>query len=235
MSKGSRSRTRTASAKADLPAWERLLSAQAVFNERYPECVLVGGTAAALHAGHRVSLDADYVMRDLRERYGEVLAQVEREAGWKTSRIAPPVMILGHFQGVRTGIRQFIRTEPLETIRVRGLRVPTEEEILRIKAYLIVRRNTTRDYVDFVALFDLLGTEKALSALNPLDRLYPQASGASVLQQLAVQLGEPLPWDLTKTDLSRYKALKPPYTDWNEVRRRAFAAAQAILRNVIVS
>lgn len=233
MKKRAEGRKKTSSPGSVLPAWERLLSAQAVFNERYPECVLVGGTAAALHAGHRVSMDADYVMTELKKRYREVLAQVEREAGWKTSRIEPPVMILGYFLGVRTGIRQLIRTEPLETIRLRGLRVPTEEEILRIKAYLIVRRNTTRDFVDFVALFDHLGTEIAVSGLKRLDHLYPQDSGASVLQQLAVQLSEPLPWDLTKTDLTTYKALKPPYTDWNEVRRRAFAAAQSMMREVL--
>ncbi|MBI1908763.1 MAG: hypothetical protein HYS22_01140 [Deltaproteobacteria bacterium] len=69
-----------------LPAWEELLSAQAVFQSRFPESVLVGGTAAALHAGHRVSMDADHVLPDLKKRFAKILAQVEKEAGWKTSR-----------------------------------------------------------------------------------------------------------------------------------------------------
>ena len=36
----------------EIPDWERLLAAE----RHLPDAVLVGGTAAALHAGHRVSL-----------------------------------------------------------------------------------------------------------------------------------------------------------------------------------
>lgn len=108
-------------------------------------------------------------------------------------------------------------------------RIRTNAEFLRIKAYLIVRRNSTRDFVDFVALFDHLGAEAALLGLESLDRLYPQKGGSSVTAQLVLQLSEPKPWDLSGTDLRGYKALKAPYTDWNEVKRRAFAAGQRIM------
>lgn len=216
-----------------LPAWEKLLSAQAVFQSRFPESVLVGGTAAALHAGHRISIDADHVLPGLRERFAEILAQVEKEAGWKTSRMEPPVLILGNFQGVQTGIRQLMRKKPLETTMIRGLRIPTIAETLRIKAYLIVKRNATRDFIDFIALSDHLGAEKSLKALASLDDLYPQESDESVLKQLAIQLAEPKPWDLTQTDLSQYKSLKEPYTDWREVKRRAGAAGLRILEKVL--
>jgi hypothetical protein len=37
------------------------------------------------------------------------------------------------------------------------LRVPTPDETLRIKGYLIVRRNQVRDYLDVVALADRSG------------------------------------------------------------------------------
>ena len=211
------------------PEWEKLISAQAVFQSHFPESVLVGGTAAVLHAGHRVSIDADYVLSDLKKRFSEILGQVEEEAGWRTNRIEPPVLILGHFQGVRTGIRQLIRSKPLETTVVRGLRIPTLEEMLRIKAYLIVRRNTTRDFIDFVALFDHFGVERAQRALDSLDRLYPQEEGSmSISQQLVLQLAEPKPWDLVQVDLHHYKGLQEPYTNWEEVKRRVFSAGQKI-------
>lgn len=216
-----------------LPAWEALLSAQAVFQSHFPESILVGGTAAALHAGHRISIDADHVLPDLKERFAEILNQLEKEAGWKTNRMEPPVLILGNFQGVRTGIRQLIRKKPLETTTVRGLRIPTISEILRIKATLIVKRNTTRDFIDFVALFDHLGAEEALKALALLDDFYPQEGGESLSRQLAIQLAEPKPWDLTQTDLSHYKSLKKPYTDWNEIKRRAGAAGLRILESLL--
>ena len=211
-----------------LPDWERLISAQTVFQSRFPECVLVGGTAAALHAGHRISLDADYVLPDLKKHFADILKKVEEEAGWRTKRLEPPVLILGHFQGVRVGIRQLIRAKPLKTTIIRGIRVPTVEEMLRIKGYLIVRRNATRDFIDFAALFDRLGVEPSLDALDSMDSLYPQNDESSVGQQLALQLADPKPWDLTQTNFKQYKALASPYTDWQEVKRRLYAAAQKI-------
>ncbi|MBI3541360.1 MAG: hypothetical protein HY073_04405 [Deltaproteobacteria bacterium] len=213
-----------------LPEWERLISSQVIFQSHFPESVLTGGTAAALHAHHRVSLDADYVLTDLKKRFSEILKKVEEEAGWRTKRLEPPVLILGNFQGVRTGIRQLIRSKPLETIVVRGLRIPTLEEMLRIKAYLIVRRNTLRDFIDFVALFDHLGVDQSQRALDSLDSLYHQPPEVrhSISQQLALQLADPQPWDLVK-DISHYRSLQAPYNDWNEVKRRAFAAGQKII------
>lgn len=212
----------------DLSDWEKLISAQAIFQADFPECVLVGGTAAALHAGHRISMDADYVLPDLKKRFKEILKKVEEESGWDTKRIEPPVLILGHFHGMRVGIRQLIRSKPLETTLVRGIRVPTIEEMLRIKAYLIVRRNATRDYIDFIALFDHLGVENSLKALASIDSLYPQTQGNSISQQLSLQLAEPKPWDLLQTNLSHYKELAPPYTDWLEIKRRLYSAGQKI-------
>ena len=112
---------------------------------------------------------------------------------------------------------------------VRSLKIPTAEEILRIKAFLIVKRNTTRDFIDFIALIDHLGTRRSLEALATLDSCYPQKGDQSVSQQLVLQLAEPKPWDLHQTDLSSYKKLKAPYTDWDEIQKRALAASQKIL------
>jgi hypothetical protein len=38
--------------------------------------VLIGGSAAAGYAGHRMSVDADHVLTDLRERFDQVLAEL---------------------------------------------------------------------------------------------------------------------------------------------------------------
>lgn len=56
--------------------WEALLAAERHLQALVEGSVLVGGTAAALHAGHRVSLDGDHVEEDLRERFDEVLADL---------------------------------------------------------------------------------------------------------------------------------------------------------------
>ena len=85
---------------ADLPEWERLLSAAARLQEIVPGTVLVGGTAAAVHAGHRLSMDDDHVLRDLRERFSSVLSQLEAVAGSRTARTTRPVLILGSLDGI---------------------------------------------------------------------------------------------------------------------------------------
>ena len=50
------------------PDWELVLSSAARRQRILPDAVLVGGTASAIHAGHRFSNDADHVLTDLRYR-----------------------------------------------------------------------------------------------------------------------------------------------------------------------
>jgi hypothetical protein len=59
-----------------LPEWDRILTAAAHLQELLPNAVLVGGTATAIHADHRVSSDAGHVLVDLTSRFDEVLAQL---------------------------------------------------------------------------------------------------------------------------------------------------------------
>ena len=212
--------------------WEHVLSAAAHLQVVLPGTTLVGGTAAAVYARHRVSFDADHVLPDLRDRFDEVLAQLESVAGWRTARVKRPVMILGSLDGIETGVRQLIRERPLETneVSVGGVRVvvPTEAEMLRIKAVLILKRNATRDYLDFVAMANRLGDAGAFAALADLDLLYPQPGGESALQQLQVQLARPLPYDLEGLNLSEYRCLDPRWHDWRRVADACAAIAAGI-------
>lgn len=216
----------------DESQWERLLDVQRLLQTHFPELVLVGGTAAALHARHRYSLDGDHVTPRLREHFQQMLERLETLAGWQTRRVRPPVMILGRFHGVETGIRQLVRAAPLETEEIRGLRVPTLPEMARVKAWLVVTRNATRDYVDLCALSERL-RQRAVEALRPLDTLYPQRSGETVTRQLCKQLAEPKPFDLGSVDLSRYRGIRPPWNRWEYVesfcQRLSDRIAQEIL------
>lgn len=207
---------------APLPDWELVLSSAARLQRILPEAVLVGGTASAIHAKHRFSRDADHVLADLRPRFDEILAELESIAGWKTARVQRPVLILGSLDGIETGVRQLIREEPLETAVVKyngeQLTVPTKAEILRIKGVLILKRNATRDYLDFVALADHIGEDGVALALQSFDRLYQQTNGESPLQQLQVQLANAMPYDLEETELSEYKNLHSRWHDWKTVK-----------------
>ena len=218
------------------PEWELVLSSAARLQRILPDAVLVGGTASAVHAKHRFSRDADHVLTDLRSRFDAVLAELESVAGWKTARVQRPVQILGSLDGIETGVRQLIRDEPLETTVVDfhggKLTVPSEAEILRIKGVLILRRNATRDYLDFVALANHMGDDKVIEALQRFDDLYPQESDESALQQLQVQLSNALPFDLEEMELAEYRNLDPKWHDWNTVKSACGHLATVIFDGV---
>ncbi|HJR52887.1 MAG TPA: hypothetical protein VJ982_04140 [Gemmatimonadota bacterium] len=216
--------------------FEQVLEAAARLQEIVPDTVLVGGSAAAHHAGHRVSLDDDHTLGDLKRRFDEVLEALERTEGWVTSRIRRPVLILGSLDGVETGIRQLIRRRPLEVERVtvgdRPLTVPTLEEIFRIKSWLVLRRNATRDYLDVVALADRLGQPDAARVILGMDDYYEDQvgpGGRRVATQLAKQLADPAPYDLSEVDLAHYRALDARWRDWGSVTAASRFLASEVL------
>jgi len=221
---------------AALPEWERLLSSAARLQKILPAAVLVGGSAVALHVRHRFSKDADHVLTDLARTFDKTLAELESVAGWRTARVRRPVMILGSLDGIETGIRQLIRDQPLETVRIRcegqEVTVPTMAEIMRIKGVLILKRNATRDYLDFVALADAMKDATVVEALQHFDDIYPQPNGQSALQQLQIQLAKPLPYDLEETQLSEYKDLIPKWHDWSNVEAAAARVAELLLEHL---
>ena len=156
---------------------------------------------------------------------------------WKTARTRRPILILGSLDGVETGVRQLIRSKPLETTRIKvgdsRVTLPTLAEMLRIKAALVLARNATRDFIDFAALAHGLG-ERAIAALARMDQLYPQPRGGSTLQQLLRQLSEPRPYDLAGLNLESYKGLAPRWRNWEtvveECARVAVRLAEGLLR-----
>ncbi len=217
------------------PEFADVLAAAAHFQEMFSDAVLVGGTAAATHAHHRVSFDADHVLVDLRDRFDELLDALESTDGWATARVRRPVLILGRLDGVETGIRQLIRQRPLEVQQVavadRVVRVPTLEEMTRIKAWLVLRRNAVRDYLDLVALAAQLGDDAA-SVVCGLDEFYADQlgpGGQRVATQLARQLAEPKPYDLDNVDLSRYRKLVDRWRTWDAVKAACRDLATAML------
>ncbi len=202
-----------------------------------PDAVLVGGSAAALYAGHRDSFDHDHVLTDLDRRYAEILGALEATDGWVTSVRAsrPPFTLMGSLGGVEAGLRQLRRTRPLEVAEVEipgtgRLRVPTDAEMLRVKAYMVVVRNQVRDYLDVVALAEV--ADGAPGVLAGIDSYYADRSdqGDSVLTALIQRLSEPNPRDLEVTrELSAYKGLARRWHRWAAVVAACEQLADAIV------
>lgn len=59
-----------------------------------------------------------------------------------------------------------------------------------------------------------------VQALQSFDGLYPQENEESALQQLQVQLSNPLPYDLDEVEpgLSEYKNLELRWREWDAVK-----------------
>lgn len=215
-----------------------VLESAARLQQLVPDAVLVGGSAAAAYAGHRVSFDHDHVVGDLRDRFDMVLDALEREGDWVTNRVRPGKLILGQLGDIEAGVRQLIRRVPLEVDELHlpsgaSVRVPTPDETLRIKGFLVVKRNQVRDHLDVVALADRYGVEHAAHVLAGIDDYYADQhgpDGQGVASQLVRQLADPRPADTaTLRELPRYKGLDPRWHDWARVVAACRRIAVAML------
>jgi hypothetical protein len=207
------------------PSLEDVLEKAAQLQELVPGAVLVGGSAAALYAHHRQSFDHDHVVTDLAERFDTILEHLEALGDWSMTRAQPGKIILGELGGIETGVRQLLRSQPLESteIEVRGKRlvVPTAAEILRIKAWLALSRNQTRDYLDIAALAERIGLDEAAKVLADIDAYYADINHRpeAVATQLVRQLAAPRPRDAeVTTQLASYKQLDQRWHDWSTVK-----------------
>jgi hypothetical protein len=185
-----------------------------------PGSVAVGGTAAALYAHHRVSEDTDHLLPDLKDRFDEVREALERSPDWRTNRVQGPVLILGNIEGVQVGFRQARRTDRIETTvmdtAAGPLVVPTLDEMIGMKAYMLYSRNAVRDYLDFAALSQCTDEASVLGALLKSDQRYGHLQTSSAALEIAKRLAAAKPYDLGDVDLARYKGLTAEWRSWSK-------------------
>lgn len=224
-----------------------LLESAVKLHQELPDAVLVGGTAVAVYARHRLSTDTDYVLTDLKERFDEIFGKMESSEDWELARAKAPVLIMGNFHGVETTLRQLIRSKPLETERAATptgpVLVPTLDEMIRIKSWLVLTRNAYRDYLDLAALSEVAGIERTRDVLSGFDRFYADVDRKGVVRdvspalQLALQLFEPKPHDLARNDeMERYKGVQGEWADPAKVLARCneigFSLGEHIFTNM---
>ncbi len=105
-------------------------------------------------------------------------------------------------------------------------------ETLRIKAWLALTRNHTRDYVDIAALADHFGISEAAKTPVEMDAYYADLNQGdeAVATQLLRQLADPRPRDTRVTqELAAYKGLDPRWHDWDAVTSLLRHLAQEML------
>ncbi|MCV7359391.1 MMPL family transporter [Mycolicibacterium fluoranthenivorans] len=119
---------------------------------------------------------------------------------------------------------------PMETTNVQlptgdRLLIPTGAETLRLKGYLIMARNSAKDYADFAGMATSMDTETAASVLAGMDRYYCGQHPRSqwVATQLIRRLADPRPED------DPADAFASADTDWPTVRRICLSVAVAML------
>lgn len=218
--------------------WERTLAA-GVIAQSLVGGVAVGGTAAAIYAGHRLSMDTDHLLMDLRGHFDEVLDKLSESKEWKTARLQRPVLILGSINDCEVGFRQSLRTLPIETVKVEtrfgDLEIPTLDEMIGMKAFLLYKRNALRDYLDFAALAECTTDNEVLGSLMKLDERYGELQTHSLRLDVSRSLVNPEPVDLEGTDISRYKSLSPEWYDWTRTsdicRKFGFMLGEQIVQS----
>ena len=107
------------------------------------------------------------------------------------------------------------------------LQIPTAAEALRMKAFLVLCRNTRADFSDLAGLADAMGIDNAASVLAGIDRYYSAGRPERLwlATQLVRRLAEPIPLDEAddRSDRSQTPAA------WDDVRRRCLSLSVAIL------
>jgi hypothetical protein len=205
---------------------EKVLAQADRLQKLVPDAILVGVSAVYVYAEHRYSLDHDHIVTDLEERFTQILESLEREGDWITNRVVYEKIILGELGGIEAGIRQLIRKKALEFQSIKigeyCLNVPTIDELIRIKAFLIIKRNQVRDYLDFAALCDKTGIQTSAHILDKLDEYYTDdypellTHEKPALSQLLRQLCNPQPKDHRSIEqLPDYKGALKKWKSWS--------------------
>lgn len=130
---------------------------------------------------------------------------------------------------------EYERRSPVETTNVQlptgdRLQIPTGAETLRLKGYLIMCRNSSRDYAEFADMVEAMEPETAAVVLSSMDRYYccQPAGSASRRHVMATQLVSRLS-DPQPSDLDDEWPEPDDKASWEEVRQRCLSVAVAML------
>jgi hypothetical protein len=138
---------------------------------------IVGGTAVALHFGHRISVDVDFF------------------TGEKVNKKQTATLLMDKFSGSEAYVMQYGVRSEIQGIKVElfddwstkfhddavideGLRLASPMDLAALKLDAIIERREKKDYIDLYVLFKSLGSETILEKFKTYN---PYVSEKSVL------------------------------------------------------
>lgn len=134
-----------------------LLGKSGCMNDAY----LAGGSALALHYGHRISIDLDFF-----SQYPFIPSHLEKKLkGFGTfhTTFAKGITLMGDFQGVKFSYFQYDYPLIAKTSKVFDVAIANPNDIAAMKLVAITDRSSKKDFVD---LYELV--RKGIS----LDRMF---------------------------------------------------------------
>jgi hypothetical protein len=178
---------------------------------------LVGGTAASLHIGHRLSIDIDLFSNEKVNKHAIVDALNNSFSG---------IQVFIGVENIRTNIKGIrvelyddwstpFRTDPLISD---SMRIATLEDIAAFKLEAITGRREKKDYIDLYFIFKKLGEE---AVLNNFKDYNPHISMKSIL----FALGE-------VNEAHANKSVMPEMLlpiSWDEIKQSMVSAAKTYL------
>jgi hypothetical protein len=208
--------------------WRGILDAVLAVQELLPGATMIGGSAVTAHTGHRLSGDADLVLRHLDRDWQQVRGELEDLQEWITDYPKIPTNLMGRYGQARVSVRKLNRLRDIELAEVsyqgRVLRVAAPDELVRMKALALLARNLVRDYVDLVALDAGLRAVggSAAGAVAAFDDYYREhRSAGSLARQVVAALADPRPREGDpQAALDELAALREDLRDWEQVRLR---------------
>lgn len=175
---------------------------------------LGGGTAIALHLGHRRSIDFDWFIQ---EALGDpmLLAQDIRSQGidFTTNRVEPGTLH-GMVSGVKVSVLEYPYPLLRPSTRMQGFEcnIASLDDLACMKLSALSQRGSKKDFVDIYAL--MLKHKSLPDILNLYKRKYDIGDMASVLYGLAYfddADNEPMPRMIWKTN---WKTIKKAISNW---------------------
>lgn len=111
---------------------------------------LAGGTALALHLGHRESIDFDFFTQKSFDpiRLNKQLSDI----GAFTQTFAKGISVIGEFNGVKMSYFQYDYPLLEQTLDYQGVSLAHIHDIAAMKLVAICDRSTKKDYIDLFSL-----------------------------------------------------------------------------------